>query len=100
MKKPERRWGEIVTQDRIWRRRVLLVPPCLSLMKMRAGGGGELSKERTEQKLQRKVYTKNSELAKQLLLPPAPNSSNIYAVSIAARQNLETDQENSDIKRL
>lgn len=39
-------------------------------------------------------------LAKQLLLLPAPNSPNIYAVSIAARQNLETDQKNSDIKRL
>lgn len=47
-----------------------------------------------------KVYNKNSELAKQLLLPPAPNSPNIYAVSIAARQNLETDQEKSGIKRL
>lgn len=73
MKKPERRWRKIVTQDRVWRRWMLLVPPCHSLMKMRAGGGGELSKERTEQKLQRKVYNKNSELAKQLRLPPAPN---------------------------
>lgn len=44
--------------------------------------------------------TTNSELEKQFLLPPAPNSPNIYAVSAPTRQNIETGQEDSDIKKL
>lgn len=88
MEKPERRWRETVTQDGTWRR-MLLVAPCHSLMKMRVGEGENCPRKGPNKNCRGRCARTNRELEKQLLLPPAPNSPNIYAVCLFLLDKLE-----------